>query len=625
MQADRRLKHPAKNSSTFPVTFSAERLRKEVNLQTLTFEPMKTRIYPVAWTTNKFMKCIELTAVAIFATLLAGGTYYSHAQDAALIAQQAYLKASNSGANDWFGGAVALSGDTMVVGAFFESSNATGVNGDQNNNSAANSGAAYVFVRDGTNWTQQAYLKASNTGANDNFGWSVAISGDTVVVGAPQESSNATGVNGDQGDNSAPIAGAAYVFVRSGTNWSQQAYLKPSNSGPDYNFGSAVAVSGDTVVIAAPGESSDAMGINGDQSNTNALYSGAAYVFVRSGTNWSQQAYLKASNTGPEDIFASAVAISGDTVIVCALGEDSNATGVNGNQSDNSATDSGAAYVFVRSGTNWTQQAYLKASNAGAGDLFGVYGAVSGDTLVVAAPHEGSNATGVNGEQSNNSAADSGAVYVFVRSGTNWIQQAYLKASNTGAGDNFGEPVEISGDTLVVGAEAEDSNATGVNGNQSNNSAANSGAAYVFVRNGTNWSQQAYLKASNTGANDDFGASVAISGGTVVVSALLEDSNATGVNGNQSNDGVANSGAAYVFTGFGPPAPQLVIEQSAGSVRILWPLSAADFLLEETDDLNPSPTVGWTQAPFPYQTNASHVSITLPLAVGSKFYRLRKP
>ena len=146
------------------------------------------------------------------------------------IAQQAYLKASNTDAGDAFGSSVAVSGDTVVVGAQRESSNATGVNGDQSDNSAAVAGAAYVFVRNGTTWTQQAYLKASNTEANDLFGISVAVSGDTVVVGADFEASNATGVNGNQADNSASGAGAAYVFVRNGTTWSQQAYLKASNT-----------------------------------------------------------------------------------------------------------------------------------------------------------------------------------------------------------------------------------------------------------------------------------------------------------------------------------------------------------------------------------------------------------
>jgi hypothetical protein len=264
--------------------------------------------------------------------------------------QQAYLKASNTFAGDQFGLSVAVSGDTVVVGALFEGSGATGVNGDQNDNSAFRAGAAYVFVRDvGGNWSQQAYLKASNTDANDFFGASVAVSGDTVVVGAHGERSNATGVNGDQNDNSATESGAAYVFGRDGGgNWSQQAYLKASNTDAGDAFGISVAVSGDTVVAGARGEDSNATGVNGDQGNNSAGDSGAAYVFARdAGGNWSQQAYLKASNTGFFDEFGLSVAVSGDTVVVGAYQEDSNATGVNGDQNNNLAVSSGAAYVFV--------------------------------------------------------------------------------------------------------------------------------------------------------------------------------------------------------------------------------------------------------------------------------------
>jgi FG-GAP repeat protein len=315
---------------------------------------------------------------------------------------------------------VALSGDTLVVGAAEEDSNATGVNGNQADNSAGNSGAAYIFVRNGTVWSQQAYLKASNTGVFDFFGNAVGISGDTVVVGASIEDSNATGVNGNQADNSAGDSGAAYVFVRSGTIWSQQAYLKASNTGGSDQFGYAVAVSADTVVVGADREDSNAMGVNGNQADNSAGDSGAAYVFVRNGVAWSQQAYLKASNTGAGDFFGGAVALAGNTAVVAAYEEDSNATGVNGNQADNSAMTAGAAYVFDRSGTTWSQQAYLKASNTGAGDQFGGATffaspgvALSGDTLVVGAPGEDSNTTGVNGDQANNSASGSGAAYVF--------------------------------------------------------------------------------------------------------------------------------------------------------------------------------------------------------------------
>ena len=399
---------------------------------------------------------------------------------------------------------------------------------------------------------QQAYLKASNTGANDFFGWSVAVSGDTVVIGAYGEDSSATGVNGNQADNSATDAGAAYVFVRSGGVWSQQAYLKASNTGAGDWFGLSVAVSGDTVVVGAYLEDSNATGVNGNQADNSAPDAGAAYVFVRAGGVWSQQAYLKASNTGASDQFGYSVAVSGDTAVVGARYEDSSATGVNGNQADNSASASGAAYVFVRSGGVWSQQAYLKASNTGANDRFGISVAVSGDTAVVGAHYEDSNATGVNGNQADNSANNAGAAYVFVRSGGVWSQQAYLKASNTGPEDEFGWSVAVSGDTILVGAFREDSSATGVNGNQADNSALDSGAAYVFVRLGGVWSQQAYLKASNTGTGDLFGLSVAVSGDVVVIGAPNEDSNATGVDGNQADNSVSNSGAAYVFTGLGP-------------------------------------------------------------------------
>ena len=489
------------------------------------------------------------------------------------IAQQAYLKASNTEGNDYFGYSVSVSGDTVVVAAYQEDSTATGVNGNQSDNSASNSGAAYVFVRSGTAWIQQAYLKASNTDANDYFGTSVSVSGDTVVVATPYEASNATGVNGNQSNNSAPFSGAAYVFVRNGSTWTQQAYLKASNTEGGDVFGWSVSVSGNTVVVGAGGEDSNATGVNGNQSNNSALESGAAYVFVRNGTTWSQQAYLKASNTDAGDYFGTSVSVSGDTLVVGAHEEDSNATGVNGYQSNNSAPGSGAAYVFVRNGSTWTQQAYLKASNTDTGDWFGTSVSVSGDTVVVGAHTEDSNATGVNGNQSNNSALNSGAAYIFVRSGSTWTQQAYLKASNTDTGDWFGTSVSVSGDTVVVGAFQEDSNATGVNGNQSNNSVSFSGAAYVFVRNGTTWTQQAYLKASNTDWWDSFGYSVSVSGDTVVVGAYGEASNATGVNGNQSNNSALNSGAAYTY--WVPLATATVVGTGCGSTSLPPTLAAS--------------------------------------------------
>jgi VCBS repeat-containing protein len=229
---------------------------------------------------------------------------------------------------------------------------------------------------------------------------------------------------------------------------------------------------------------------------------------------------------------------------------------VDGNQSDNSASLAGAAYVFTRDGTGaWSQQAYLKASNTESDDQFGGSVAVDGDTAVVGARLEDSNATGVDGNQADNSAVNAGAAYVFTRDGTGaWSQQAYLKASNTDGGDEFGRSVAVAGDTVVVGASGEDSNATGVDGNQADNSAVNAGAAYVFTRDGTGaWSQQTYLKASNTDGGDDFGFSVAVDGDTVVIGAFMEASIATGVDGNEADNSASFAGAAYVF--FGNEAP----------------------------------------------------------------------
>jgi hypothetical protein len=464
--------------------------------------------------------------------------------------QEAYLKASNAEGRgqygDVFGFSVAVSGDTVAVGAFGESSSATGVNGDQSDNGTGNAGAVYIFVKSAGSWTQQAYLKASNSGSQDRFGLSLGLSEHTLVVGAPNEASSATGVNGDESLNVIAFAGAAYVFVRNGTTWSQQAYLKASNTGND-SFGRAVAVSGDTVVVGAYHEDSDASGVNGDESNNDFIQSGAAYVFVRNGTNWSQQAYLKASDSDWGDEFGWSVAASGETIVVGAYREDGGATGINGDDTDNSAAGAGAAYVFVRNGTTWSQQAYLKASNSQVLDQFGHSVGISDDTIAVGAWREDSNATGVDGDQANNSVSVAGAAYVFVRNGTSWSQQAYLKASNPEVLDQFGYSIAVSGNTIVVGANGEDSNATGVDGDDSDNSAPEAGAAFVFTRSGTTWSPRAYLKASNTGAGDAFGTSVSVSGDTLAVGAYLEDSNSTGVNGDQSDNSAPDAGASYLF------------------------------------------------------------------------------
>jgi hypothetical protein len=446
-----------------------------------------------------------------------------------------YAKASSVGLGDQFGFSLALSGDTLVVGAPCE------------DNDGQNSGAAYVFRRTGTVWTPQAYLKAPNADPGDQFGYAVAVSGETIAVGAVAERSAATGVNGNALDDSAPDAGAVYVFARTGTVWTQQAYLKASNTDAGDNFGFSVALSGDELAVGAPPEASNATGVGGNQIDNSAPHAGAVYVFNRTGTVWTQQAYLKASNTDAHDLFGHSVALSADTLAVGARDEDSSATGVNGDQADNSASHAGAVYVFKRTGAVWAQEAYVKASNTEGNDLFGHTVALSGDTLAVAAPYEAGAAAGVNGNQADNTAWAAGAAYVFARAGTVWTQQAYIKASSPDYDDRFGLGLALSGNVLAVGAPLEDSPATGVDGNQANAwYSGASGAVYMFERTGTSWGQAAYVKASNTDGGDKFGSSVALDGG-LAVGAPLESSAATGVGGNQADNSATETGAAYIY------------------------------------------------------------------------------
>jgi hypothetical protein len=491
---------------------------------------------------------LGLTSIPIVVTTTGGEqrTYTLNVTRASAVLQQAYTKASNTGAVDNFGASIAMWGDTLAVGAPGEDSAGTGIGADQIDNSASGSGAVYVFTRTGTAWVQQAYLKPPNTGAGDAFGNSIGLWGDTLAVGARGESSAAVGVGGNQADNSAAGSGAVYVFVRSGITWSQQAYVKASNTDATDAFGTSIALWGDTLAVGAVQEDSAATGVGGNESDDSATSSGAVYVFTRSGVTWSQQAYIKASTSGLGDRFGVSVALWDDTLAVGAYFEDSSAVGIGGNQADDSAGDAGAAYVFSRSAGTWSQQAYIKASNTGAGDYFGTSVALWDDTLVVGAPEEDSAATVVDGNQGDNTASGAGAAYVFVRTGATWSQQEYLKASNSNADDEFGKSVALWGNALAVGAWHESSVATGIGGSQIDNSADNAGAAYVFTRFTTSWTQQSYVKASNTNANDSFAVSVSLWGDSLAIGAIGESSAAFGVGGNQSDNSALASGAVYV-------------------------------------------------------------------------------
>ena len=512
------------------------------------------------------MTCRTL-AVAVACVLVSVGVV-GHLKAQGQLRQAAYVKASNTRAGDHFGcggvldghtgNGVTISADgrTMAVGAPHESSGATGVNGNQGDASAWDAGAVYVYTLDGSRWSQQAYIKASNSGVSAEFGHVVALSadGDILVVSAYFESSGATGVNGNQADTSIPQAGAVYVFARSGSTWTQQAYLKASNTGEagvgdqfgegdQFGFSLALSADGTTIAVGAIREDSGASGINGDHADNSVSGSGAVYVFSRTGASWSQQAYIKASMPAPNVLFGYAVALddAGDTLMVTSYDENQNR---------------GAAYVFARDGSIWSQEARLQPSIVERNDSFGVSAALSGDgnTLAIGSTDEDCLTAGVNPngcESDTMSDTSAGAAVVFVRTGDTWTEQALLKASTPGAGDWFASRLAISGDgnTLAVTAPLEDGAAQGINGNEGDLTAGEAGAAYVFVRRGTTWTQQAYAKGSNTTLGDEFGSSAALSrdGRTMVIAARIEGSAARGINGDQADRSAPGAGAVYVF------------------------------------------------------------------------------
>ena len=495
------------------------------------------------------------------------------------INQTAYIKASNTDAGDQFGvggvllgNAIALSanGTTLAVGATMEASNAIEPRGNQDNNAVYGAGAVYVFTFNGDTWTEQAYLKPTNPGLGDNFGFLIELSadGNTMAVSAHFESSSSTGINGDQNDDGIPQAGAVYIFTRSGNNWSQQAYLKASNTGDagqgdafgdGDQFGAAIALdaSGNQLAVGAISEDSAAAGIDGDQSDNSASSAGAVYLFTRQDGKWSQQAYVKPSNPGAGDLFGYSVSLNatGDTLAVSSFDEDGSLAGTNEYQ-DDEITGTGTVYIFNREADNWSQIAYLKPLNLERNDAFGAALALNddGNMLVATALDEDSMTTGVNSTPINDWENDTstGAVYVFTLDGKTWSQQAYIKPSNSGLEDWFGSRLALSGDgtTLALGTQLEDSNSTGIGGDEENDDAQQAGAVYLFTQSGDTWLQQAYVKGSNTEAFDEFGGALALSrdGGIMVVGAHGEDSATKGINGNQDDNSALDSGAVYVFS-----------------------------------------------------------------------------
>ena len=374
--------------------------------------------------------------------------------------QTAYLKPETEDTSLYFGASISISddGNTLAIGAYGEDSNATGIDGDQDNSLAGGSGAAYIYTHNGNIWTQSAYIKASDTASGDWFGTSVELSGDgnILAVGAPGHSVEIEGIT-------VSFSGAVYVFSNTTTTWIQQAYIVPTDINAAGYFGSSVALDEDGDVLAIYSSGPDAI-----------------YLLQRSGDDWSDWAELDS-----DGIFTGALSLSDDGTVLAvgAVNDSSGATGIDGDSTDTSASKSGAVYVFATDGSDWMQQAYIKASNAEKNDRFGVSLSLSSDGtfLAVGASAESSVATGVNGDQYDNSESSCGAVYMFARQNDAWTQTSYIKPSNSSSGvEYFGGSIALSSDagTLAVGATGEDS--FSMSGNQQDTSGGDAGAVYVY-------------------------------------------------------------------------------------------------------------------------------------------------
>ena len=392
----------------------------------------------------------EIWAV-VTVLVLCAGTGFSPALGQNEVAK---LLPADGALEDYFGHAVAVSGDTAVIGMQYD-------------DHGENSGAAYVFHLDGGEWVQQAKLLPADGEASDKFGASVAIDGNTIIVGAEED------------DDIAVNAGSAYVFRFDGSIWGQQAKLLPADDDPDALFGHSVGISGETVLIGTPGHEF----LN--------QYTRSAYVFRFDGSNWVQEAKLAASDGAEADLYGITVDLDGDTALIGAPYDDV------------VERDSGSAYVFHFDGSNWVQQQKITPADGAKLDSFGCDVTVSANHLLVGACKD------------DDSGDDSGSAYVFQFNGTSWVQQAKLLAPGGAANDFFGFGVAIDGNAAIIGAPSDD------------DGGANSGSAHLFRFNGENWIHDQKIVASDGAAWDAFGWSVGVSGNVTTVGSLRDDDNAS--------------------------------------------------------------------------------------------------
>ncbi len=438
----------------------------------------------------------------------------------------AYLKAPNTSddqitidAEDHFGYSLAADNTTLVVGVPGEGS----TNSNPLDDTANNAGAVYVYDRNSDgDWSTPHYIKSPNPSADDRFGASVALSGNTLVVGAPSDASN-TQMLADKNNNAAD-AGAIYIYSRSGSDWTFSHYLKSPNPEAGDHFGEAIAIYNNQIVIGAPLK---------DQ--TGQADAGVVYVAELNDNHWALQQTITATNPTTSSYFGRAVAINENHLAIGSPGTDAD-----------TVSNSGVVYLYQLQDMVWTQIQHIEAANADSGDGFGSVIALAGGTLAISALGEDSE---FSIDPSDNTLNDAGAVYVFEYDQIDWQQTAFLKASTAGAGDAFGTSLSLSNNRLAVGAPNEDS-LDSDNQNNDSNANINAGAVYFYDLLRSQENQSDYIKSpgvnpiQNLGTEQLFGSAIVLTGDRLVVGAPGEKSAFP----NNSVDTSANkAGAVFSF------------------------------------------------------------------------------
>ncbi len=424
--------------------------------------------------------------------------------------EEAYVKAGNSEAETYFSAVIGVDGNTLIVGSAGEDSAASGVDGNPASGTAVDSGAAYVFARasDGS-WKQEAYLKPTDTRAEDYFGTGVAVSGDTVAVGAiRRDVRNVT--------NFSEMSGSVFVYTRSNGGWAFEQELRASDASLGDAFGYAIAADGDTIVVGAP-----LVGSFGSKY-------GAAYVFTRTDGKWTERQKLTATEARDLSLFASVLTLEGDTLAVSA------------HEDDGAADRGGAVYMFNRTNGRFGDAQRLEPEPAVASGFFGFSTAIHGDHLAIGAPRV---------DNPNRTDEPSGEVWLYTREGTRWSNASVLAAPVQQLGNLFGTGVGLDEGTLFVGASGEGGASRGIGGDPSDRDDNRSGAAYLYSLTDEGWKLSTYFKASNAGRQDGFGWAVGLTKDVAVVAAPFEDGGGQGVHTDVrlDDDSGQNSGAVYVF------------------------------------------------------------------------------